>query len=129
VSTTIINSLGVTEYEDNGQQVVQVFEGNGKPDFEKLYWQALSDTHWFLKLLDEAPKTRMLVAFTEKINRLKAAIAGGYGHERAIIQAIKDLRWMIKTLIAPHNPEDDLRRCACHLENRWKADTDWRYEE
>ncbi len=129
MSTTIFDSMGIREYDDDGQQVIQVFDGNGRPEFKKLYWSVLSDTNHFLAMLDEAPKTRMLTTFTDKIAKLKEAIQAGYGHERTIIQMIRDLRYLIKVLIAPHDPENDLRRCACHLENKWKVDTDWKYEE
>lgn len=128
MNTTVFGSLGRRDYDDNGQEVVQVYDGEGKPEFEKRYWQAIEETRWFLEALAEEPKTKCLQMWEDKIKALKDGIAGGYGHERKIIQVIKDLRYMIKTLVAPHDPTHDLRRGACQLECRWKADTDYRYE-
>ncbi len=128
MSTTIFNDQGTFHYEDNGQESVQVFDGDGEPDFKFRYKQEIKDTEWFFHLLDQEPKTKMLDVFVSTIDSLKAAIAGGYGQEKKIIEKVQTLRSLVKSLIAPHQVDHDCRVCACCLESAWKLATVWKVE-
>lgn len=124
----VIDDMGNREYDDNGQQIVQVFDGDGVPEFHLKYKQEIADTNLLFHLLEQEPKTKMLNVLVEAISNLKLTIDKGYSHERRIVTLVKGLRSYIKTLIAPHDPENDCRRCACAVENAWKIAIEW-YEE
>jgi hypothetical protein len=129
MSTTVFNSFGRFEYDDNGQQVIQVYEGDGVPDFKFRYHREISNTEWFFKLLDKEPKTKILNEFVRLIARLKNFIELGYGHEREIVGCVQGLRLLVKTTIAPHDVSHDCRVCACCLDNEWRLATNWSPEE